>query len=92
MFAKTNNTQQKNHKYLQKQTIMDSMVKKQKEIEQLRKEKEALIERLNSCQSVIEMAAETIAEWFEDEEDRGDIYLDLIGELAPNEELLIKLK
>jgi hypothetical protein len=41
---------------------------------------------------VIENASETIAEWFEDEEDRGDIYLDLIGEIAPTEELLIKLK
>ena len=70
----------------------NTMVKKQEEIDQLRKEKKASIERLNSCQSVIEIAAETIAEWFEDEEDRGDIYLDLIGELAPNEELLMKLK
>ena len=70
----------------------NTMVKKQEEIEQLKKEKKALIERLNSCQSVIEIAAETIAEWFEDEDSRGDIYLDLIGELAPNEELLMKLK
>lgn len=70
----------------------NTMVKKQEEIEQLKKEKKALIERLNSCQSVIEIASETIAEWFEDEDSRGDIYLDLIGELAPNEELLMKLK
>jgi chromosome condensin MukBEF complex kleisin-like MukF subunit len=77
-----------------KQTIMDfnTMVKKQEEIELLKKEKKALIERLESCNSVIEEASETIEEWFEDEKDRGDIYINLIAELAPNEELLIKIK
>ena len=57
-----------------------------------KKEKKALIERLESCNSVIEEASETIEEWFEDEKDRGDIYINLIAELAPNEELLIKIK
>ena len=70
----------------------NTIVKKQEEIDRLKKEKKALIERLNSCQSVIENASETIAEWFEDEDSRGDIYTDLIAELAPTEELLIKLK
>lgn len=70
----------------------ETIVKKQEELERLKKENKALIKRLESCQLVIENASETIAEWFEDEEDRGDIYLDLIGEIAPTEELLIKLK
>ena len=70
----------------------ETIVKKQEELEQLKKEKKALIKRLESCQLVIENASETIAEWFEDEDSRGDIYLDLIGELAPTEELLMKLK
>mgnify|MGYP003631116071 FL=1 len=70
----------------------NTIVKKQKEIELLKKEKKSLIERLESCNSVIEEASETIEEWFEDEKDRGDIYINLIAELAPNEELLIKIK
>ena len=70
----------------------NTMVKKQEEIEFLKKEKKALIERLESCNSVIEEASDTIEEWFEDEKDRGDIYINLIAELAPNEELLIKIK
>ena len=70
----------------------NTMVKKQEEIELLKKEKKALIKRLESCNSVIEEASETIEEWFEDEKDRGDIYINLIAELAPNEELLIKIK
>lgn len=63
-----------------------------KEIERLKKENKALIERLKASQEVIEDASETIAGWFQQEEDRGQIYLDLIGELAPNEELLRKIK
>ena len=70
----------------------DTIVKKQEELERLKKENKALIKRLKSSHSVIENAAETIAEWFQKEEDRGDVYLDLIAELAPNEELLIKLE
>ena len=69
----------------------ETMVKKQEEIEQLKRDKKALIERLNASHSVIDEAAETIAQWFNKEEDRGDIYLALLGELAPNEELLNKL-
>jgi hypothetical protein len=52
----------------------------------------ALIERLNECHAVMEQTAETIAEWFPNEDERGDIYLDLISELAPTEELLIKME
>jgi len=72
--------------------VLYTIVKKQEELEQLKKENKALIKRLESSHSVIEYAAETIAEWFQEEEDRGDVYLDLIAELAPNEELLMKLK
>tara|TARA_R100000541_G_scaffold57954_2_gene68530 strand:- start:641 stop:871 length:231 start_codon:yes stop_codon:yes gene_type:complete len=72
--------------------VLYTIVKKQEELEQLKKENKALIKRLESSHSVIENAAETIAEWFQEEEDRGDVYLDLIAELAPNEELLMKLK
>ncbi len=72
--------------------VLYTIVKKQEELEQLKKENKALIKRLESSHSVIENAAETIAGWFQQEEDRGDVYLDLIAELAPNEELLMKLK
>lgn len=63
----------------------DRIVEKQEEIEQLKRDKKALIERLNACQCVIEIAtdSELLGE---------DIHLLLCGELAPNEELLIKLK
>jgi len=47
-----------------------------------------LIERLNSCHQVIDSAAETIAEWFSNKDERGDIYIELLAELAPTEELL----
>lgn len=53
---------------------------------------EALKERLNQCLNVIDSATDTIEQWFPDEEDRGDIYFDLISELAPTEELLMKIE
>ena len=40
----------------------DTIVKKQEELERLKKENKALIKRLKSSHSVIENAAETIAE------------------------------
>ncbi len=59
-----------------------------KDIKRLQKENAELLERLKSSNAVIDNAAETIAEWFKTEEDRGDIYLELLGELAPNEDVI----
>ena len=52
----------------------------------------ALVERLEACHATMDSTAETIAEWFPNIVERGDIYLDLISELAPTEELLIKIE
>lgn len=72
--------------------MFETIVKKQEEIEQLKRDKKALLERLNASHSAIDSASETIAEWFPNEDERGAIYNELIGELAPNEELLRSLE
>lgn len=59
-----------------------------KTIEELQAIIDELTERLQSSQSAIESAVETLDE----EGNRGTIYLELCGELAPNEELLIKIE
>lgn len=70
----------------------DRIVEKQEEIEQLKRDKKALIERLEASHRVMDGIADAVESWFKTEEERGDTYFDLISELAPNEELLIKLK
>lgn len=67
----------------------ETIVKKQEEIEQLKRDKKSLIERLKESNKVIDHASSELhAKGLTD----TDMYEDLCGELAPNEELLIKLE
>tara|TARA_R100000995_G_scaffold84922_1_gene65896 strand:+ start:19878 stop:20282 length:405 start_codon:yes stop_codon:yes gene_type:complete len=50
-----------------------------------------LIKRLKESQRIIEDAAQTIADWFEDKESRGQVYQDLIEQKEKNRKLLQKI-
>jgi pyruvate carboxylase len=53
---------------------------------------ERLIVRLESNQKAIQYATDMIEEWNPESYEELDYYVELIGELAENEELLIALK
>lgn len=61
-------------------------------ISELEKNKTELQDRLNACHTVMDETSGNLLEWFPDDTKDSDMYLNLIGELAENEELLIKLE
>tara|TARA_R110000803_G_scaffold185900_7_gene248334 strand:+ start:1225 stop:1425 length:201 start_codon:yes stop_codon:yes gene_type:complete len=62
----------------------ETMVKKQEEIERLKRDNKALIERLSASHKAMDKATDYSLE--------EEINILLISELAPNEELLERLK
>ncbi len=50
-----------------------------------------LTERLNACVTAMDSATDTIAQWFPDEHRDYSAYLDLVGEIAETETLLLDL-
>lgn len=52
----------------------------------------ALTERLESCFRVIDEATDVLKEWCDLQPDLCNAFSELLGELAPTEELLKKLK
>tara|TARA_R100001440_G_scaffold46725_2_gene66434 strand:+ start:8189 stop:8407 length:219 start_codon:yes stop_codon:yes gene_type:complete len=61
-------------------------------IKQLKKENELLIQRIKSCDLLIEDVICTLNEWFDDDDDKGDIYIGAIKELDYNKKTLTKIK
>jgi len=62
------------------------------QVKQLKKENELLIQRIKSCDLLIEDVICTLNEWFDDDDDKGDIYIDAIKELDYNKKILTKIK
>jgi|9_EtaG_2_1085328.scaffolds.fasta_scaffold00412_5 hypothetical protein len=62
------------------------------QVKQLKKENELLIQRIKSCDLLIEDVICTLNEWFDDDDDKGDIYIDAIKELDYNKKILTKTK
>lgn len=62
------------------------------QLKQLKKENELLIQRIKSCDLLIEDVICTLNEWFDDDDDKGDIYIDAIKELDYNKKILTKIK
>tara|TARA_R110002096_G_scaffold382312_1_gene576195 strand:- start:1037 stop:1258 length:222 start_codon:yes stop_codon:yes gene_type:complete len=72
--------------------MFDTMVKKQEEIQELKKQNKALIERLNASHRALDNATESLTELFDKQFHEDNFYIEMVSELAPNEELLRSLE
>ncbi len=57
-------------------------------IELLEEQNKALIERLNASHKAIDNAVDTLDELFDNQFQEDNFYIEMVSELAPNEELL----